>query len=971
MPVTITSPVLPLFDQIASICQYSVPPELPATSINGITGTWSPENIVAEMVGTSVYTFSPANNECAAGVPMSITIDAPTSPLFTPIAPVCQNSAAPALPTTSTNGISGTWAPSKINVTIPKTNIYKFTPNTSQCASGKSIQVTVFNRITPTFVDIGPVCQNTLPPELPLQSIEGITVKWDPPVISSAKLGSTSYMFTPSEGCAWTDQKVVNVISRITPDFTPIGPLCQNSEPPLLQANSINSISGTWIPSTINTSATGKSTYLFTPADNECANPFTLEILTDSSITPAFENIDPICQFDSPPNLPLTSTNGITGIWNPTLIDTSLPGATSYTFTPAKEAQCANIKTINISINTKVIPIFSSIGPLCQNGVAPVLSVRSTNGISGTWSPDAIDTKIAGTKTYKFTPETGSCATDKTIEVSIVPKISPTFATIGPLCQNSAAPALPLTSGNGIKGSWSPNTINTDNEGNFTYTFTPGADQCAIPITREIVINPPTISLTEQTICISQLPISWNSLIINTSGTYNAKLAGSKGCDSIATLNLKVQSETIPTFDQIGPLIYGSIAPQLRLSSTNGITGIWNPSAIVTGSAGTISYSFIPDPNQCATTARMDIQVDIQAVISEKGIIPDPTGIQAGSCEIIKLDGSKSVGDSLQYQWSSPDRGCVLSQSTGINTELSLSGDYQGSLPADFRVQLQITDRNRISKSDWLIVHIDPPPVANVYSSGTIEKDGSMIIDGSVSTGIAISYKWSTNEGKVVGEDDKPTASFFGAGMYQLRIVDIHGCQSIKDFKFPIEIYTITALPDNYRITWSKDTILHVLDNDVSNAGYGTVRVIKSPNFGMVTVNSDHSITYMPTIRKPGNDQFEYEVCNPISLCDSAFVTIEIFDSSLSIPEGFSPNGDGVNDNLIFKGLDNYKTSKIYIYTRSGQLVYSSGDYQNNWDGRTGGALGNRQPVPTGTYYYVLKLGQTNRSVKGFIYIGY
>ena len=106
--------------------------------------------------------------------------------------------------------------------------------------------------------------------------------------------------------------------------------------------------------------------------------------------------------------------------------------------------------------------------------------------------------------------------------------------------------------------------------------------------------------------------------------------------------------------------------------------------------------------------------------------------------------------------------------------------------------------------------------------------------------------------------------------------------------------------------------------------------------------------------------------------CASATVTIDIYDGGITIPNGFSPNGDGVNDQLVFKGLEHYLKSALYVYTRSGQLVYQSEDYQNNWGATTmQNTRNDLKLVPSGTYYYVLKLGGTNRSLKGFVYIGY
>jgi gliding motility-associated-like protein len=101
-------------------------------------------------------------------------------------------------------------------------------------------------------------------------------------------------------------------------------------------------------------------------------------------------------------------------------------------------------------------------------------------------------------------------------------------------------------------------------------------------------------------------------------------------------------------------------------------------------------------------------------------------------------------------------------------------------------------------------------------------------------------------------------------------------------------------------------------------------------------------------------------------------VIIDIYDSGITAPEGFSPNGDGANEHLVFIGLENYPLSQLYVYTRAGQMVYQSEDYRNDWDAtiNTRSNL-NGQIVPTGTYYYILKLGGTERVMKGFVYIGY
>jgi len=375
------------------------------------------------------------------------------------------------------------------------------------------------------------------------------------------------------------------------------------------------------------------------------------------------------------------------------------------------------------------------------------------------------------------------------------------------------------------------------------------------------------------------------------------------------------------------------------------------------------------DAANCAMNFKLGmitvIPVDLKAIITGETL--------TGACQQVKLDGSKSIGDIVKYEWSLIDQGGTLTRQTGISTEFQLSPAYAGALPADFNVKLVVTDRLGNTQSDILTIKVDRLPVAEIISTGKLEKDGTMIVNAVITVGNAQKYKWYTSEGKIIGPDNNPTANLFGAGVYTLEITDNYGCVTTKNFKFPIEVYQIIANPDYAKISWSQDTTLIVLSNDISSAGFvpGTMQVITPPTRGVAKVNADGSVTYVPSMRGAGRDQFVYQVCDEVSLCASATVTIDIYDLTI-IPEGFSPNGDGVNDKLVIGGLENYPQSKIYIYTRSGQLVYQSLDYQNNWDGKPSeNSLAGKETVPPGVYYYVLKLGGTPRVVKGFIYIGY
>ncbi len=82
----------------------------------------------------------------------------------------------------------------------------------------------------------------------------------------------------------------------------------------------------------------------------------------------------------------------------------------------------------------------------------------------------------------------------------------------------------------------------------------------------------------------------------------------------------------------------------------------------------------------------------------------------------------------------------------------------------------------------------------------------------------------------------------------------------------------------------------------------------------------------------------------------------------------FSPNGDGLNDTWVIRGIDSFGSNTVRIFNRWGDEVISFEDYNNldvSWDGNY--ATGSK--VPTGTYFYVIELPDNNRQISGWLQI--
>jgi gliding motility-associated-like protein len=89
---------------------------------------------------TTTYTFTPTAALCAATQTITITVNPNVAPTFTPVNPICSGGTLSALPTTSTNGITGTWSPALNNTA---TTTYTFTPNVGQCGTTATLPIAV------------------------------------------------------------------------------------------------------------------------------------------------------------------------------------------------------------------------------------------------------------------------------------------------------------------------------------------------------------------------------------------------------------------------------------------------------------------------------------------------------------------------------------------------------------------------------------------------------------------------------------------------------------------------------------------------------------------------------------------------------------------------------------------------------------------------------------------------------------
>jgi gliding motility-associated-like protein len=175
---------------------------------------------------------------------------------------------------------------------------------------------------------------------------------------------------------------------------------------------------------------------------------------------------------------------------------------------------------------------------------------------------------------------------------------------------------------------------------------------------------------------------------------------------------------------------------------------------------------------------------------------------------------------------------------------------------------------------------------------------------------------------------------------------------------------------------------------EVCNIGFETGNFDLSDTYSFISENYDSSfeITLFPSLIDLENETnsinplLEYQnisnpqtvfvkVINSISSCFSVSeFQLSVYNCPPTFPEGFSPNGDGTNDELDVLGLyDIFTDFKLLIYNRYGNLVFEGNNNTPKWNGRL---FNDKKPSPTATYFYTLSLNDSdNKPLNGWVYL--
>lgn len=677
---------------------------------------------------------------------------------------------------------------------------------------------------------------------------------------------------------------------------------------------------GTYIVSLTTTSATG------------CVDVVTSNITIGTPPTVSVPTNITVCAGETIPAASFTSTpTGATYSWSNSNTASGLAASgnaniNSFTAQNTTGTQITSVITVTptlngcpgipssytIAVDPGGTPTFDPVPSICQGTAFTALPTTSTNNITGSWSPAPNNN---ATTTYTFTPNPGQCSNTATLEVVVTNGIPATFGSLTPICSGQNL-VLPATSTEGFTGSWSPAISNTSS---LTYTFTPDAGQCGLPATLTSTINPIPVlnAVNSQTVCAGQQVNAIN---------FSSNVSGS-------TINW-LNSES-----GIGLLASGS-------GNISSFAGINTGNASLTG-----TITATPTANGCdGSPQTFSITVNPVPVLSAIS----SQSVCAGQ-SVNGITFSSSVSNTT-VNWTNTTSGIGLA-STGSGNINTFNGTNPGNSPLTGIVSATPTANGCIGVAQTFSITVNPNPT-DIVSTPTNESCGSSNASVTITNanGGAAPYQFSFNGG--INSPAPSTISNLSSGVYTVMVTDANGCVytktlAINNIPGPVADFTANQL-----------TGLDSIDVVFTNQSTSGANISYYWYFGNGNSDTTTSLAVSPSQEYFGTNSYTVTLVatNGNPLCNdttSLFIYVDI-SPYIEVPNVFSPNGDGLNENFSVK-YRGYKNLNLMIYNRWGNKLFETTDPATGWNG---------SDASEGTYFYIVTgKGNDNKDfeAKGYL----
>lgn len=366
------------------------------------------------------------------------------------------------------------------------------------------------------------------------------------------------------------------------------------------------------------------------------------------------------------------------------------------------------------------------------------------------------------------------------------------------------------------------------------------------------------------------------------------------------------------------------------LPYTYGWSSSTNTSATETGLCDGVVTLTITDNNGCSTNGDVTLTAPSSIVITVDNITDAQcVNSQDGAIDITATGGTGT----LSFSW-------VTNPTSGFTSNLE---DLTSLNPMTYEVT--VTDDNGCTATETADVDTITVVLANAGIDTAFCLNNCAVLTGSYNAPVAPTFEWNTvPTTSVVSTADTVEVCPTSAGIMQMTLtVTALSCSHTDTVD--VEMYplpTVDAGADIEEVLSSTQT----LGGDPTGPTGSTY--FWTPNTNFISANDTSASN--PQIELLDELDYYVFVTDTNGCVNSDTIHVRPIPQ-IVFPNGFTPNGDGINDDWQIDYIDQFPESVVEVYNRWGEMLFRSVGYTERWDGTYNG-----KDLPVGTYYYIIEL---------------
>ena len=642
------------------------------------------------------------------------------------------------------------------------------------------------------------------------------------------------------------------------------------------------------------------------------------------------------------------------------------------------------------SDSLKVVPTTTTSGAQTYSWT-PSTGLNVTTGTIVAVNPNTQGTypyTVTGTNTISTSSVTCSSTASSTVVVNPLPTV--TVAPTSSICIGS--PASIIAGGTAVTYTWTSTSTTFTAVANalidvptvttiYTVTGTGAVGGCMASATTTVTVNDVptfTISNSSPVFCKGDSSVLVAVPTSTVAATYTWTASGfttttansitvTPNITTVYTVNATANVGGCPAAPQTTTVTVNQL-PTLTVTPTNTTVCAGNMAALTVTGASTYTWS----SSSITYTANSNALVDAPSVTTSYtvsgqdafgcyavnpatatiNVTPVPTvsaSVNNPICKGQTIDlSANTVSGTATYSWTA-------SNGYTSNTQNPIIPNATSTNSATY--SLTVTDGGCTSTVSTINVVVHNPPIVSVSPSTLNVCPGTTV---TYTASGATTYSWnpSAQTGNIVSVN--PVSNT----VYSVTGTDVNNCSATATAT--VNVLTIVAgmtaspetgdAPLGVQFTNNSTNASNYVWNYGNGSNQTTTSLTDSTTKTTYTAAGTYTVVLMASNTTGGTTCFDRDT----------LLIIVTEGYSLVVPNVFTPNGDGLNEEFIVKG-EGVSTFSIEIIDRWGLKMFSSSSINTSWDGKTAGG----KDVPADTYFYLInatssKTGKS-QAYKGFL----